>query len=84
MLPRILKLAAAICVGTACLTGPVPLTTGYAHAAKGNAAQAAELRGPLLVVTQHPGAEALVELANDVGNAIGCGHLPRLGVASGV
>jgi murein L,D-transpeptidase YcbB/YkuD len=38
MLPRILKLAAAICVGTACLTGPVPLTTGYAHAAKGNAA----------------------------------------------
>ncbi len=38
MSPRILKFAAAICVGITCLTGLVVLNTGYVHAAKGNAA----------------------------------------------
>ena len=38
MWSRVLKLAAAFCVGIVCLTGPAPWTIEYAHAAKGNAA----------------------------------------------
>ncbi len=38
MWSRVLKLAAALCIGIVCLTGQVPWTIDPAHAAKGNAA----------------------------------------------